>query len=227
MLVIIFSYNREKMLENLLKEVQPMFDGKSYETIVIDDGSKFTKGFNNSDKYDYTLIRTHHEGKKGFWKKWVMARQIALGSEHDYFLMIPDDISKLDLGTIKDITRQGWEDSLFAVNVINCGRKDCWGSYFTGQEPIQVNGVTLSEVGFVDCGFLTNRHTLQHIDIHEVSPEWFDRPDKSSGVGYQMSTSMRLIGTKMMMPTPGLCFHGSHESVMHKEHRVKTPLTSK
>lgn len=223
MLVIIFSYNRFEMLQNLVVELEGL------DVIIIDDGSKHwgDYGLNCFKCNSVKLIRTHHEGKKGFWKKWVMARQIALGSEHDYFLMIPDDISKLDLGTIKDITRQGWEDSLFAVNVINCGRKDCWGSYFTGQEPIQVNGVTLSEVGFVDCGFLTNRHTLQHIDIHEVSPEWFDRPDKSSGVGYQMSTSMRLIGTKMMMPTPGLCFHGSHESVMHKEHRVKTPLTSK
>ena len=155
-----------------------------------------------------------------------MARQIALGSDHDYFLMIPDDISKVDLKTIKAITKQGWSDSLFAVNIINCGRTECWGSFHTGQVPVKINGVTLNEVGFVDCGFLTNRHTLKHIEIHQIHNVWFDREDKSSGVGHQMSNSMRKIGTVMMMPQEGLCYHGDHESVMHGAHRKDVPLKS-
>ena len=84
MLVIIFSYNREEKLKALLKEFI------NHRVIVIDDGSEWTKpkpyepfGQVNEDPFIFsTLIRTHHEGKKGFWKKWVMARQIALGSEH-------------------------------------------------------------------------------------------------------------------------------------------------
>lgn len=223
MLVIIFSYEREEMLKSLLAELI------NHEVIVIDDGSKWignTFRALNLNSFSHSIIETNHEGKQGFWKKWVMARQIALGSNHDHFLMIPDDVSKLDLETIKAITKQGWEDALFAVNIINCGRKECWGSYYTGQAPIEVNGVTLDEVGFVDCGFLTNRHTLTHIDIHEVPQEWFDRDDKSSGVGYQMSTSMRLIGTRMMMPREGLCYHGDHTSVMHGAHRKDVPLKS-
>lgn len=223
MLVVIFSYNRPKMLANLIKEL------KDFDIIIIDDGSEFSKEwslFLQDPFISLKRIRTYHEGKKGFWKKWVMARQLALGSNHDYFLLIPDDISKVDLETVKQITKQGWDDSLFAVNMINCGRSECWGSYYSGQAPIEINDATLTEVGFVDCGFLTNRHTLKHIDIHEVSDDWFDRDDKSSGVGYQMSISMRLIGAKMMMPQEGLCYHGDHKSVMHGAHRVKTPLKS-
>ncbi len=223
MLVIIFSYNREAMLWNLLEELI------DHEVIVIDDGSDWIentfRGL-NTQSIHHSIIETYHEGKQGFWKKWVMARQIALGSDHDYFLMIPDDISKVDLDSIKAITKQKWEESLFAVNIINCGRTECWGTHISGQKDIEVGNVTLQEVGFVDCGFLTNRHTLEHIDIHEVSESWFNREDKSSGVGYQMTNSMRRIGTKMMMPKEGLCYHGDHESVMHGAHRKDVPLKS-
>jgi len=212
------------MLKDLLGELQ------GHDVIIIDDGSPCFK----DDYYSLRLmrsapvqiIRTHHEGKKGFWKKWVMARQIALGSHHDYFLMIPDDISKVDLDSIKAITKQGWDDSLFAVNIINCGRSECWGEFKTGQANVKINDVTLNEVGFVDCGFLTNRHTLKHIDIHEIPDVWFDRESKSSGVGHKMTNSMRQIGVVMMMAEEGLCYHGDHESVMHPEHRKETPLKS-
>lgn len=213
MLIIIFTYNREEMLLSLVDELG------THDVIIIDDGSEWLK--EGSPNWESVLlyrqiIRTHHEGKKGFWKKWVMARQIALGSGHDYFLFLPDDIKELNLETIEAITKQGWDDNYFAVNVINCNRTECWGYYRTGQEDIEVNGTTLKEVGFVDCGFLTNRTTMELIDVHEVPPEWFDRPDKSSGVGSQMSMSMRMIGAKMMMPFPGLCYYDwKHDSVMH------------
>ena len=225
MLVVIFSYNREEMLLSLLDELTD--EDNPIETLIIDDGSEWSNRHSIHFRKMCSIIRTNHEGKQGFWKKWVMARQIALGSEHDYFLMIPDDISKLNLEAIKAITKQGWDDAVFAVNVINCGRTECWGHFNTAQMPIEVEGIRLDEVGFVDCGILTNRHTLMHIDIHEVGAEWFDRPDKSSGVGFQMTNSLRALGAVMMMPTPGLCYHGDHESQMHGEHRVKTPLTSK
>ena len=224
MLVIIFSYNREEMLSELMLNLSGF-----YEVIVIDDGSAFTEhGITDFGKHSTVkLIRTPHEGKRGFWKKWVMARQLALGSNHDNFLFIPDDISKLDLDTIEAVNSQGWDEHLYAINVINCGRENCWGHWHTGQEDIEINGKTFFEVGFSDCGILTNRHTMQYVDIDQVPEKWFSRPDKSSGVGYNMTNTMRAVGVKMMMVKEGLCYHGDHESQMHGEFRKQVPLKSK
>lgn len=218
MLVIIFSYNRREMLADLLYEL----DGQ--DVWVIDDGSDI-KDFPSHPGQD--ILRTGHEGKRGFWKKWVMARQIALGSNHDHFLFIPDDVSNLDLDTIQAVNNQGWDDHLYAINVINCGRKNCWGQWYTGQQDFELNNKTFFEVGFVDCGFLTNRHTMKHVDVDQVPDKWFSRPDISSGVGKQMTETMRSVGVKMMMVEEGLCYHGDHESKMHGEFRKQTPLKSK
>ena len=224
MLVIVFSHERETMLKALLCELD------EFEVVVIDDGSEFSKDWGEYLENPLTLvtkIRTQHTGKRGFWRKWVVARQLALGSEHEHFLFLPDDVSNLNLEAIKAINRQGWEKHFFAVNVINCGRSECWGRFSVGQEPFEIGGVDLFEVGFVDCGFLTNRHTLEHIEITPPQKGWFDRPDKSSGVGYGLSTSLRLIGASMLMAKQGLCFHGDHASVMHTKHRQDVPLISK
>lgn len=226
--VVVFSYNREEMLGDLLREIMVQgYEGEQHKTTVIDDGSEWSKELNLDRHDNIEIIKTHHEGKMGFWKKWVMARQIVLGSDSDYFLFLPDDVKDVDFETIKAITEQGWDDSLFAVNVINCGRTECWGQFLTGQEDIEINDKTLFETGFVDCGFLTNRYTLEHIDIYPVKHEWFDRDDKSSGVGHQMTQSLRHLGTKMMSVREGLCYHGDHESQMHGKFREQTPLTSK
>ena len=221
MLVVIFSYNREEMLINLIEEI----NGR-YEVIVIDDGSEF-KSKTDLDLLKIGFIRTGHEGKRGFWKKWVMARQLALGSNHDNFLFIPDDISKLDLETIEAVNSQGWDEHLYAINVINCGRDHCWGLWNTAQEDFEINGKTFFEVGFTDCGMLTNRHTMKYVDIDQVPDKWFERPDISSGVGFNMTTTMRQVGVKMMMVKEGLCFHGDHDSQMHPEERKRQPLKSK
>ncbi len=232
MLVVIFTYNREEMLSRLLTE----FYNTPHDIIVIDDGSAYMKRFSNRLKVaeepdkeiNAQLIKTNHEGKKGFWRKWIIARQLALGSGHDYFLFLPDDIRDLNLQAIEELTKQGWDDLLFAVNIINCNRDQCWGYYRTGQEDIEIGDTILKEVGFVDCGFLTNRTTLDYVPIREIGEGWFDRPDKSSGVGAQMTESMRIVGTKMMMPFPGLCHYDwKHASVMHPKPVNDKPLQKK
>ena len=95
------------------------------------------------------------------------------------------------------------------------------------QPGITINGITFQECGFVDGLFITNRKTLEKIEVAQVPNSWFDRPDKSSGVGYYMSMDLRTKGVKMMIPDSSLVMHGDHESQMHKEHRKQVPLISK
>ena len=222
MKIIIFSYNRENMLSNLLEEL------KGYDVTVIDDGSDWSKEGEWSFNQDFphaSLIRTNHEGKEGFWKKWVIARQIALGSDHEYICFFADDFSNVNMKEIEKLTQQGWEDNLFAVNILNDGRTDCWGRFSTGTEDFKISQTEFFEVGFVDCGFMTNRRTLEYVDIDQVPSSWFQRKDISSGVGYQMSKKMRAFNIPMMMPRPSLAKHGQHFSQMHGEFREDISLS--
>lgn len=210
------------MLDNLLSEIE------NEEVIVIDDGSEYSSpGVVALKSFSHTMIRTHHEGKQGFWKKWVLARQLALGTDHEYFLFLPDDFSDIQLEKIKEITEQGWEDRLFAMTIVNGGDQFRWGEFKTGQEPIEISGTTFRECCFVDGSFLTNRRTLEHCDIHEVPLSWFDHKHKSSGVGFQMTMTLRKMGAIMMRPDKSLAYHGDHESKMHKQHRELNPLITK
>jgi len=217
MQIIIFSYNREEKLIDLVDEL----DG--CDVLVIDDGSEWT------ERAFFTpcpLIRFPHTGKKGFYKKWDFAIDYFLESEHEEVLFLPDDVKDVDLKTIKAIINQGWKNVPFAVNVINDGREFCWGRFKTGQRAVKINEVEFREVGFVDCGFLSNRHTMSQIKIDRISESWFDRPDKSSGVGHQLTKKFRKLGVKMLSPDKSLAYHGDHKSEMHTEHRKKNPLIS-
>ena len=221
MQIIIFSYNRKEKLTRLIDElIEPI--GKKNIT-VIDDGSEWSK---DTFFAPSTLTRFPHTGKKGFYKKWDFAIDYFLESEHEEVLFLPDDVKDVDLKTIKAIINQGWKNVPFAVNVINDGREFCWGRFKTGQRAVSINEVEFREVGFVDCGFLSNRHTMSQIKIDRISESWFDRPDKSSGVGHQLTKKFRKLGVKMLSPDKSLAYHGNHKSEMHTEHRKKNPLIS-
>lgn len=222
MQIVIFTYDREEKLDNLLEELPGCDD---VNILIVDDGSKYNCKYFDSKVIKY--FRFPHTGKKGFYKKWDFAIDYCLASKHNDFLFLPDDIENINMGMIQKIIKQGWSDVPYVVNVINDGRTFCWGRFRTGQMPIEIDDTVLNEVGFTDCGFLSNRHTMEQIQIDRVSETWFDRPDKSSGVGHQLTKKMRKLGVKMLMPTPSLCTHGDHESKMHKEHRKKNPLISK
>jgi len=226
MLFIIFTYEREQMLKSMLGELF------ANHVIVIDDGSKHLKGSGITDLSDrgepcHTIIHTIHEGKKGFWKKWLIAQQIALGSEHDWFCFLNDDLTNIDLKAIEAISKQPWQEMCFAMNLLNCGERYRWGKYQDTQPPFELAGRTWSQCDYVDGNFITNRTTLETFDIDPVPLSWFDRPDKSSGVGYQMTMKLRKVGCTMMLPDKSLAYHGDHDSVMHFEHRKKIKLISK
>ena len=211
MLITIFSYERKEMLSNLMTELN------EFNLSVIDDGSEFTRSIKDS-----RLIRTRHEGKRGFWKKWVIATQIALGSEHDWFLFLPDDVNNVNIKGLEVVTEQGWDKHLIALNVLEFGDRNRWGNYWTGQKEMTIKGVNIRECGYVDGAFLTNRTTLELLPIDQVPNTWFDRADKSSGVGHQMTTKLGKLRVPMLVGS--FAYHGAHDSVMHADHRKKTPL---
>ncbi len=225
MQVTIFTYNREEMLHNLLKECL----SHDNELLIIDDRSGYDyERLGKLNRTDWVIFESlEHTGKKGFWKKWDYAINECKFSSNNWFLFLPDDVTNVDFKAIENLTKQGWDDKYLAINLSHSGHRYRWGKWDTGQQDIEVEGMLLQECGYVDGCFLTNRKTLEQITIDPVPSTWFDRPDKSSGVGYQMSMKLRKLGCVMMLPEFSYLYHGDHESVMHKEHRKAVPLISK
>lgn len=220
MKLILFSYNRETMLREIVQHL--IQHGVDFH--VIDDGS---------DAFDPgtvvptgRLTRFRHGGKKMFWLKFVLALDMCKKSDHDTFVFLQDDCLNLKVDQLQFIA-QHWKESEYVINLINDGRMECWGYYRMGLRPMKAGATTLQEVGFADCIFMTNRKSMRLIEIKAPPTGWFDRPDKSSGVGAQFTKQFRLLGVPMLKPVDSFCHHGDHESTMHKEHRKKVKLTSK
>lgn len=199
MKVIIFSSPaRKKMLDNLLNELNV------YEVHVIDSPDTF--------------------GKENFWMRMDEAVNTCLSSSYDFFMIMPDDVSNIDLERIKHFSNTS---SRFVVNLTNDGRLKCWGGNPKRFKDITVNGHKYIHVDFCDCGFITNRNTLKNVKIYPVNKSWFDRPNKSSGVGHQLTKTFRRLLVPMYVPEKSLVYHGDHDSVMHYEERKRLPLISR
>lgn len=220
MKLILFSYNRKQMLTKIVKHLVK----NEIDFHVLDDGSDLFDPSTIVPKGRLSVFR--HGGKQMFWLKFSFAIDMCKKSNHDSFVFLQDDCLDLDIESIRSIFTI-WKDHEFVINLINDGREQCWGHYRMGLKPIPMKNNTLIEVGYADCIFMTNRKTLRVIEIRPVPKSWFDRPDKSSGVGAQFTKQFRLLGVPMLKPEKSFCYHGSHESTMHKEHRKKLPLISK
>lgn len=199
-----------------LKTQRDYFEENGLDYHIIDDGSDY----DIENRVDPSrLTQLEHGGKKGFWRIMQEAFKVALDSPHDSFVFLADDFLHVEYLELQNLARY-WKDSEYCINLINDGRDECWGKYRLGLKPIPYGVNQLIEVGFCDCGFMTNRRSLEQIKLEPVPEKWFDRPEKSSGVGYQLTVQFRIHGIPMLKPLKSFAHHGDHESKMHKEHRA-------
>jgi len=214
-MIVIFSYNRPKMLMSLLKELH----GKD-EIIVMDDGS-------NYDPYPYLeycdYYRSEHMGKEGFWVQWQSALNLCNVSGHDWFLFLQDDLKNVEYDKIRKATG---DLDLFAFNVVNMGGDRGWTSIKWKNR--RVGDIRVYEMSYVDCIFATNRNTLELLEwkMEPVPPGRFVNPLISSGVGQQLSRRLSGLHVPMYLPRKSLAYHGAHHSEMHPIERKRTPFIS-
>lgn len=212
------------MLKQVILHIESQMDQiDNLDYHVIDDGSDFdVRKIVDPDR----LTKFRHGGKKKFWTKFHHAFSICQQSEHKSFVFMPDDFLELNVSLLSRISVL-WRGKPHCLNLINDGRDSCWGLWPNiTSGPIQFDGVKLKEVGFCDCGFLTNIESISGMMIDETPESWFNRKDKSSGVGYQLTNKFRKRGVPMFKPLKSLAFHGDHESVMHGAHRTIVKLKS-
>ncbi|MEX0940094.1 MAG: hypothetical protein WDZ41_01940 [Candidatus Babeliales bacterium] len=198
--VVFSSPGREQMLENLINELNGI------DVFTIDSKETF--------------------GKEKFWMRWEIARQYLLSTNEDNYLILPDDVHNLNLDVIKKVSER-FTDAPFACSIIYDGRNSCWGAQKRLNNTFKIDDINFTDFGFFDCGGLTNRRTLEQIVVKKPHEGYFDRPNKSSGVGMQLTSQMRRKRIPMYLPSKSLCYHGNHESVMHPIERKIHPLISK
>ena len=209
-MIIVFSYQREDMLKQVLNDL------KGENVTILDDGSDFKIEHPN-------VIRFKNGGKQKFWEKWFVALKIAEGSDDDLFVFMPSDFLDIDMEAIRQKHEQ-LKEQPYVHNIINDGRDSCWLPF----RPIKINE-DLVQVGFTDGGFFCNRSALERISFKmaEIDQRRFKRHDISSGVGQYLTTEFTRRKVPMYRPEKSLAFHGDHPSTMHPDERVKNKLISK
>lgn len=204
-MIYVFSYQREEMLDHVLKDIQ----GEDH--LIIDDGSDFERP---------NMIKFTHGGKRMFWERWNYALRHAKRCEDELFIFMPNDFLNIDLETIRKYHEE-LKDNPYVFNIINDGRAEQWIRFKAIDKGDKIR------VGFTDCGFFCNRKTLDLIGYHmeRVSDKWFRRAG-SSGVGHQLTKRLHNHGVPIYKPLKSLAYHGDHPSTMHENERLKNPLIS-
>jgi hypothetical protein len=226
--ISIKNYERKEMLLNLLSEINEFKQKNPLHDIFIDiwdDKSNFDKEFLQSLISNYSVNQPKtHLGKELHWKLWnYNLHNDSLKRDVDLFIYVPSDYSKLNLEKIISLAGK-LKDKEYVFNVPNCGRLKCWNQ----KEPIKVNE-EYSQYFFTDCAFFTNYKTLSKIGfyVNPINKSRFKNPKLSSGVGQQFTNRLNALKIPMYTPKESLCFHGNHESTMHKHHRLTTPLVTR
>jgi len=169
------------------------------KVVVIDDGSSYDP----DEHLEYCeYYRVSHKGKSGFWVNWNFMLELAKESNDNEFIFLPDDIYDFDIQRLRKDYTEG------ALNVLDVGADRGW-----------------APKGYVDCGFICDRKVLEALQwrLEPVHINRFDNPNISSGVGQQMSFRLWMKGIPMYL-NGNYAKHGTHESKMHKEERLKNPL---
>lgn len=218
--VIIFSYQRPEMLLSILKHLH----GKVDSVLVLDD--KSTYDATEHKKYCEYRRNPVNCGKRYFYRQWQRAMDYCKKNPADIFIFMPDDFENINIQGITDIHSM-MKSRPYAFNIINDGREACWTPRFRKRE--QTGKYPSYSVGFVDCGFFCNTTSLQRLlyFVEPVPDAWFDTPEKSSGVGRQLSQKFMKANVTMYQPVKSLAYHGDHESKMHPNERLTNKLISR
>ena len=208
-MIIVFTYNRLEMLRETVKPLK----GEKYT--IIDDGSDHEEMLPNT-------IKIEHQGRAGFIDVFNFAFEICKNTDDDFFMFMPDDYTEMNIPMVRELFEQ-FKGQPFIYNMVKDQRESC----FMPTKNFMVDDFT-ENVGFTDCGFFTNRATMELLKwkLNPTSLKRFMNPARSSGVGEQLTIRLNQMNVPMYRPGKSLAFHGEHESVMHPVERKKNKLTS-
>ncbi len=219
-LFLISNYMRKKMLLKLINEINSFNNlnmlNISLDYLIFDDKSTYVL----DDKR--FIINDEHRGKEFYWKTFNEMFQKCREIQYDVYCFTPNDFLCYDFMRIVEYASQ-LNDFYYIFNIINDGRTISW----LNNKPIRIND-EVNKVFFTDCGFFTNKKTLEKLDftINPISLKRFSVNEISSGVGRQLTQRTYKLGIPIFTPLKSIAYHGEHKSLMNPIERIKNNLKS-
>lgn len=202
-LVLISNYMRIDMLTMILNEI------KEYNNIdyyIFDDRSDYVLDDNRF------IVNSEHRGKHQYWKTFDEMFKMCEKSNYDVYCFIPNDFLNINFSRIFKYASL-LSEYYYVFNIINDGRLESW----TGKKSYKISDDIYISF-FTDCGFFTNRKTLEKLKF-TIFPIKIKNDKMSSGVGRQLSIRLRDLKIPIFTPIKSFAYHGDHESLMNPEVR--------
>jgi glycosyltransferase involved in cell wall biosynthesis len=223
-LIIITTYNRRKMLLDLLRDIHDQEGDYKVELVILNDGSKesymtvlayLRKNFERRFTYIYD---EHNLGKAGYWKRIKRLYEEVAKRDYNYVIQIPDDIRLVD---------HFFFQALNLFTAIPHDRRLCmslhkeesrahtgWTSLKT--QEVVFGGMKLLRTGWMDMCYIASKKYFELLNhtIHPVPENWAGKEGKSSGVGMQISRRLVAKGCHFYQVKYSLIKAGVHASVM-------------
>lgn len=242
----ITTYNRPKLLRQLLQQIAAQPEKNDVLVRVVDDASPCALPTKLIESNGWALESMPDRcGKKGFWR--VYSRLLERFEESDCarFVSLPDDC-RICAHFFK------WVDAYLSLRGVSClslhrdlGARSMHGCWDSGP-PTLVNkrralplvvgppaGVPPVRMGLELCGWVDGFTAMRRaaaakleFRVKRVSRPWKRAPHLGSGVGEQITRRLRRAKVPIHRPTRSLVRHLGVPSEMNPEARVHHPLAT-
>ena len=230
LLILIPTYDRPEMLLRLLKQINSYSHKYTIAVICVNDGSK--KNYKGVENYLQSQFKEHHyskikenQTKLGFWKIVNLLFNNAKKIQFDYIFQISDDLTLCIAFFDKAISiyENINNDKKICLNLLSLNEMQLQPAWSGMRKNINAGEVYLSN--WVDNAFVATSKFMDILDYYIFETK-NTHNQISSGVGKQVTQRILKQGYRIYMVKDSLLGHGTHDSVMHTEHRKKRPLTT-
>lgn len=202
-MIIITTYNRPELLNNLLECISnaQLKNGTEQEVIIIDDGSQTPVYIPESEfPFKITLIRfDFNHGKKRYYEVISFAFQLLRQKDFDYCWQLPDDvlIGEDYFTRSKELWESIDDEKKICLSTGHTnGRhlQPCWTQF----RPQVIGNVVKTQ--WNDLCYLAPRRFFETLewDIEKVNDaRWQDNKTLGSGVGAGISRKLQRLGFNM------------------------------
>jgi len=214
-LFFVSNYMRQEMLMQIINDFNSYNrSGITLDYLIYDDVSDYRI---NDSRF---IVNDEHRGKLLYWKTFNEMFQKSKELNYDLYCFIPNDFLNIDIDRIINYAMP-MNDYYYIFNIVNDGRLKSWSN----DEPKNINN-EIRRIYFTDCGFFTNRKTLEKLEF-KIDPILNVNVNSSSGVGKQLTKRINALNIPIFMPIKSIAYHGDHESLMNPDERKINKLISR
>jgi hypothetical protein len=231
-LIWLNTYQRNKLFERLLNNIEESRGRVSVDMIVCHDG--FCEDCEELKREKLIKIfyqHNRHCGKEGYWKLINVGLSLIQPIYKDYDICIKMDDDMCLCENFFDLITTYWSflqtktKRLFSLDILSVPKQR--GKTLSGEKvsslPINKT-LSVYPTNWVDMNFIFNPKALEEIDfkINNCSSN-----ARSSGVGLWLTRKFESLSYAMWQTDRSLLIHGDHPSQMHKGLRKENPIITK